>query len=211
MSGIVNKVKEVFQGESTHSNTVPEGTHGPHNTRIANAADPRIDSDLDSTGRSGATRVAGHGEYGSGAAYPADSAMSGSGMTGMDRGSRGTQGAYGTGPTVSAGGASTYDSNTSYGTTNLERQAPGSGATGITGTHGAPEGTYGPHSSRVANAADPRVDSDRDGRAAVGNAPGPAPNTAGPHRNDVLNKVDPRVDSDLDGSKTMGGNRTFQP
>ncbi len=81
----------------------------------------------------------------------------------------------------------------------------------MTGTHGAPAGTYGPHSSKVANAADPRIDSDRDGRAAVGNAPGPAPNTAGPHRNDVLNKVDPRVDSDLDGSKTMGGNRTFQP
>ncbi|KAK3380783.1 hypothetical protein B0H63DRAFT_378950, partial [Podospora didyma] len=27
----------------------------------------------------------------------------------------------------------------------------------------APEGTYGPHSSRLANAVDPRVDSDRDG------------------------------------------------
>ncbi|KAK1836414.1 hypothetical protein QBC39DRAFT_406991 [Podospora conica] len=31
------------------------------------------------------------------------------------------------------------------------------------GSAGAPEGTYGPHGSRVANAADPRVDSDRDG------------------------------------------------
>ncbi|SPQ23511.1 bb116bb2-ad7c-418d-999a-b643c8e1eb28 [Thermothielavioides terrestris] len=28
---------------------------------------------------------------------------------------------------------------------------------------GAPEGTYGPHKSRVANVLDPRVDSDRDG------------------------------------------------
>ncbi|KAK0617711.1 hypothetical protein B0T14DRAFT_435414 [Immersiella caudata] len=27
----------------------------------------------------------------------------------------------------------------------------------------APEGTYGPHNSRLANALDPRVDSDRDG------------------------------------------------
>jgi hypothetical protein len=61
----------------------------------------------------------------------------------------------------------------------------------------------------MANTVDPRVDSDRDGRGAVGNAPGPAPNTAGPHRNDILNKADPRVDSDLDNSRTVGGNKTF--
>lgn len=36
------------------------------------------------------------------------------------------------------------------------------------GAAGAPEGTYGPHSSRLANAMDPRVDSDRDGRAQAG-------------------------------------------
>jgi hypothetical protein len=33
---------------STHHNTssgVPEGTAGPHNSRVANAADPRVDSD----------------------------------------------------------------------------------------------------------------------------------------------------------------------
>ncbi|KAK0611274.1 hypothetical protein B0T14DRAFT_530071 [Immersiella caudata] len=35
---------------------------------------------------------------------------------------------------------------------------------------GAPEGTYGPHSSRMANALDPRVDSDRDGRGSMGTA-----------------------------------------
>ncbi len=32
----------------------------------------------------------------------------------------------------------------------------------------APEGTYGPHNSRLANALDPRVDSDRDGHPAHG-------------------------------------------
>lgn len=36
----------------------------------------------------------------------------------------------------------------------------------MSGGAGAPEGTYGPHGSRVANAADPRVDSDRDGHGA---------------------------------------------
>ncbi|PTB42481.1 hypothetical protein M441DRAFT_57224 [Trichoderma asperellum CBS 433.97] len=87
-----------------------------------------------------------------------------------------------------------------------------------------PEGTYGPHTSRVANAADPRVDSDADHRRRVGlgtgagsgaaarggvgagsggnsrpifppGVGGPAPTTAGPHRHDVLNKLDPTVDS----------------
>lgn len=42
----------------------------------------------------------------------------------------------------------------------------------MSGTTGAREGTYGPHSSRMANAADPRVDSDRDGRAAMHGAAG---------------------------------------
>ncbi|KAK8045717.1 hypothetical protein PG996_013781 [Apiospora saccharicola] len=48
------------------------------------------------------------------------------------------------------------------------------GTTGMTGTSGAPEGTHGTHNSRVANAADPRIDSDRDHRAAPGSyaAPG---------------------------------------
>lgn len=47
------------------------------------------------------------------------------------------------------------------------------GAHGTTATHGsdikgAPEGAYGPHGNRVTNAADPRVDSDRDGSKTVG-------------------------------------------
>ncbi|KAK0743829.1 hypothetical protein B0T18DRAFT_415998 [Schizothecium vesticola] len=94
---------------------------------------------------------------------------------------------------------------------------------GLMSGSGAPEGTYGPHGSRVANAADPRVDSDRDGRGAgygqqqagygqgvtqqsglgqqqghhLGGSvlPGPAPNTTGPHKSDIVNKLDPKVDS----------------
>ncbi|KAL2133220.1 hypothetical protein VTI74DRAFT_2729 [Chaetomium olivicolor] len=34
--------------------------------------------------------------------------------------------------------------------------------------YGAPKGTYGPHKSRIANALDPRVDSDRDGKPSHG-------------------------------------------
>ncbi|PBP15503.1 putative cell surface protein [Diplocarpon rosae] len=86
--------------------------------------------------------------------------------------------------------------------------------------------TIGPHESSLANKADPRVDSDLDGRgnrhgAATGGVfgasgshatagSGTAQNTAGPHNSDVLNSLDPRVDSDRDGSKTYGGNATHK-
>jgi hypothetical protein len=79
--------------------------------------------------------------------------------------------------------------------------------------------------SNLANKADPRVDSDLDGRgnrhgAATGGimgasgshatpGSGTAQNTAGPHNSDTLNKIDPRVDADRDGSYTIGGNKTF--
>lgn len=192
MSSIVNKVKEALHSDKheetgTHaSHNAPEGTHGPHGSRVANAADPRFDSDRDHR-----------------------AAPAGAGIAGTHAGTH-----------------------------------TGTHAGAHTGTHTGysdPEGTHGPHGSRVANAADPRFDSDRDHRAApggVGNAqfesgpgtshvgggpgashvggashlgggPGPAPNTAGPHKKDLMNKADPRVDSDLDASKTFGGNKTL--
>lgn len=43
-------------------------------------------------------------------------------------------------------------------------------ASNYTTGYNDPEGTHGPHSSRVANAVDPRVDSDRDHRGAPGAA-----------------------------------------
>jgi len=106
------------------------------------------------------------------------------------------------------------------------------GTTGYSGTHQT--GTAGslsnstnagPHNSNIANKADPRVDSDLDGRrnrhgAATGGimgaygshatpGSGTAQNTAGPHNSDTLNKIDPRVDADRDGSNTIGGNKTY--
>lgn len=46
-----------------------------------------------------------------------------------------------------------------------KKTAPDAPAKAATNTgYNAPEGTYGPHGSRIANALDPRVDSDRDGR-----------------------------------------------
>jgi len=94
--------------------------------------------------------------------------------------------------------------------------------TGLTGQYD----TAGPHSSNLANKADPRVDSDLDGSRNAGAAtygagahntgnsygnPGSGltgSNTgstnAGPHSSNLVNKVDPRVDSDLDGSRNAG-------
>ena len=96
----------------------------------------------------------------------------------------------------------------------------------------APTTSAGPHSSDLANKADPRVDSDFDGSRTTGNTgygsnvpsststgygsntPSgttsgygsniPSGSTAGPHNSNLANKADPRVDSDLDGPGTTG-------
>ncbi|KAJ4194508.1 hypothetical protein NW767_010012 [Fusarium falciforme] len=183
-------------GYSSRDTSLPEGTAGPHGSRIANAADPRVDSDRDGS------RTAGTGTYG---------------QTTVGGGIGGTTGTSGF-------------------------SSAGTGAHGPSGhSSGLPEGSTGPHNSRVANAADPRVDSDLDGSRKLGNrgagagttnygsstgthgtqgtslggaggayGTGPAPNTAGPHKSDMINKADPRVDSDLDGSKTVGRDKTFE-
>lgn len=84
----------------------------------------------------------------------------------------------------------------------------------------------GPHSSSLANRADPRVDSDLDGsRGLGGSATGtgsglsheptgaglrgtPDKSAAGPHSSSLANRADPRVDSHLDGSKGLGKSTT---
>uniref|UniRef100_A0A1D1YWT2 Uncharacterized protein n=1 Tax=Anthurium amnicola TaxID=1678845 RepID=A0A1D1YWT2_9ARAE len=202
---------------------VPEGTFGPHRSRAANAADPRVDSDLDSRGNqrqggafgtSTATTTGSQnireGEFGPHSSRVANAADP---RVDSDLDSRGNQ---------RQGGV--FNSST-------------------TGSQNVREGEFGPHSSRVANAADPRVDSDLDSTRRTGenqgfsstgtenfgstrnenfgstrtenfgtntSGPGPARNTAGPHSSDLANKLDPRVDSDLDNSKTIGGDKTFE-
>ncbi|KAK4244612.1 hypothetical protein C7999DRAFT_35039 [Corynascus novoguineensis] len=216
-------------GAAGYGTGTAEGTHGPHGSRVANAADPRVDSDLDNshTVGTGTGRTAGHGEYGSagygtgtaeGTHGPHSSRVANAADPRVDSdldNSRTLGSGTGTGRTAgTTTGATAFGAGTTggygSGTTGGYGSGAGSGATGMTGTHGAPAGTHGPHSSRIANAADPRVDSDRDGRGALGTGPGPASNTAGPHSSDMANKMDPRVDSDLDGSRTVGGNKTYQ-
>ncbi|KAL8809195.1 MAG: hypothetical protein Q9200_003624 [Gallowayella weberi] len=85
----------------------------------------------------------------------------------------------------------------------LVQSGSGYGSTGY-------DNTSGPHSSNLANKADPRIDSDRDGSRGFGSSTGTtggygsSNTTAGPHSSNLANKTDPRVDSDRDGSNRHG-------
>jgi hypothetical protein len=98
-------------------------------------------------------------------------------------------------------------------------------ATGSTATRrDAAEGISGPHNSRLANAGDPRIDSDNDGSRNLGAASNTrgtgttggfsgagtgvyntnGSTNAGPHSSNITNKLDPRIDSDRGGSRNLG-------
>lgn len=205
MSSIVNKIKEVI---NDHKHSDPEGTHGPHSNRVANAADPRVDSDRDGSHTVGSTTGA-TGQYSSSDNYtygssgnqfandgPApntagphqrdvlnkadprvDSDRDGSRTVGgSTTGTTGYTGTTGTTGYSSTTGTTGYPSTTGTTGTNFDGArggdtfgTTGAGTTGTTGTFNSlPEGTVGPHGSRLANAADPRVDSDLDGSRTVG-------------------------------------------
>lgn len=136
---------------------------------MANAADPRVDSDLD-----GSRTVGGNQSYGNQGGY------SGTGTTGGLTGSH-PHGSSNAGPHSSnmanaadprvdsdLDGSRTVGGNQGYG-----NQGGYSGTTGgLTGSHAHGSGNAGPHSSNMANQADPRVDSDLDGSRTVGSNQG---------------------------------------
>ncbi|KAI0390427.1 hypothetical protein F5Y17DRAFT_64016 [Xylariaceae sp. FL0594] len=167
MSNIINKVKEAVTGHHS-SSSEPEGTHGTHNSRAANAADPRIDSDRDHRA------APGNNEYTSGT-----SGLTGSHHTGTT-GTTGSSGLTGSHGTI---GTTGYDSaregphssnlaNKLDPTIDSDRSGKHLGNTAGDHHGSGAEGVHGPHSSRIANAADPRVDSDRDASRTVGNTHG---------------------------------------
>lgn len=233
--------------------------NGPHDSKIANKLDPRVDSDRDGSRNMGAASSTGSG-YNTGVtgSHGTHTGTTGSGLTGSSHTGSGPHQsslANKADPRVdSSTGSHTIGSNTYTGpnTRSSGNTASGPHQSGVantldprvdstTGAHtvgssthtGPNTGTYGssthtgyggstnagPHSSNMANKADPRVDSDRDGRSGLGSGhnaqthatagSGTAQNTAGPHNSDLLNKLDPRVDSDRDGSKTIGGDKTY--
>jgi len=253
MSGAINKVKDALHLNKDHTTTTgtthtmgtgtthntAEGVAGPHSSRAANAADPRIDSDLDNPRHPGAANTS-HTTAGTGVGRTGVGQSSTTG-TGVGHSSTTTAGPHSSNmlnkadPRVDSdldgsrnlGAAST---STTAGHTSGTGQYSGTHAGNTTGSHTGTTGgishstNAGPHNSNALNKADPRVDSDLDGRgnrhgASTGGilgasgshataGSGTAQNTAGPHNSDTLNKIDPRVDSDRDGSKTVGGNKT---
>ncbi|TLD25010.1 hypothetical protein PspLS_05576 [Pyricularia sp. CBS 133598] len=167
MSSIVNKVKDALHSDKHHETKT--GTHGPHDSKAANVADPRVDSDRDhranpasATGmNTHATNpsMAGHGNAhgATGTSGLGSTGTTGTGMTGS-HGTSGMTGSHGTSGMTGSHGTSGMTSSNNYGSSGL----------GSTGT----STNSGPHGSNMMNKADPRVDSDRDHRAAPGGMTG---------------------------------------
>ncbi|CVL11366.1 hypothetical protein FPRO06_05550 [Fusarium proliferatum] len=212
-------------GLGSHSSGLPEGTTGPHGSRLANAADPKVDSDLD-----GSRRVGGSNTYGQTATGTSGLSSHGAGAHG---GIGGTSAGYSTGPGNTAGPHSSDMANKLDPKVDSDldgsRRLGGSNTHGHQGGLGGSTGTYGQtttgtsgYSSHGAGAHGPTgthtgthtglggTGSTGTYGSTAGTGPGPAPKTAGPHSSDMANKLDPRVDSDLDGSKTVGQEKTFQ-
>ncbi|KAL9045808.1 MAG: hypothetical protein Q9214_001215 [Letrouitia sp. 1 TL-2023] len=202
------------------SNDPRSSNAGPHASNLANKADPRIDSDLDSSRNTTGVTTTG--------TSVTESGMTGSGSTSAGHHS-GIKGKFedlvhgGPHHTETANRLDPHVSGGGVGSGGLEHAS-------VTGQGSA---TAGPHSSNLANKADPRIDSNLDGsrntsargtfgglnssgtntgytdsHGTAGNAAGTTfdtttGTTAGPHSSDFTNKADPRVDSDRDGSRNM--------
>ena len=215
-------------------------TSGPHSSNLANKADPRVDSD-NSQIAGGTGLTGGNVSSGYGASGVPQSSTTGANLGSGQTGSSLTDRSYpiGSGPTSSTtagphssnlankadprvdsdldgSGAGHTGGTAAIGTTTTARSFPLGipSTTGGTSTNTGYGGstTSGPHSSNVANKADPRVDSDNSRLGGSGGGSGltgtstetgyGGSTTSGPHSSNVANKADPRVDSD---SSRIGG------
>jgi len=218
---VLHKDKDTTHTTGAHStgahgttgNTYGSDPTGPHDSRMANKADPRVDSDqYGSAGNYGnTTHSTGHttGGYGSDPTGPHDSRMANKADPRVDSDQYGSAGNY---------GSTTHSTGLGH-------------STGHSTTGGYGSDPTGPHDSRMANKADPRVDSDQYGSAGnygstnqgstqhsasmgVGYGAGHSnpgaygSDPTGPHDNRTANKLDPRVDSDKYGSAGNYGNTT---
>jgi len=181
MSNIIKKAEEALTGH--HNDSAGGSNNGPHNSKLANKLDPRVDSDRDNRARH---------EVMGGTAGPHSSNVANNQI--------GTTGAHG-------GSIDPYNPNVvdprvdSVGADNLTRHpGPRGGAYGPTGVSSTTTNA-GPHGSNLANKIDPRVDSDIDNRARHQDMGG----AAGPHGSNIANKIDPRVDSDRDNRAAQFG------
>jgi hypothetical protein len=108
-------------------------------------------------------------------------------------------------------GSYTVGTGNTYGSNTGTHGMAGMTGTSGTGTYGhTTSGGHGPHSSGMANRADPFVDStsgttSHTHTGGMGTGTGYSGSTStGPHSSNIANKMDPRVDSDRDGSYTVG-------
>ncbi|KAL6866226.1 hypothetical protein ACO1O0_002333 [Amphichorda felina] len=156
---------------TTGTSGVSEGAFGPHSTRAANAADPRIDSDLDNSRNMGAARTGDHTTGTSG--YGSTTAPSGYGSTTAPSGYGSTTTGTTTGhPTSTTGHTTGHTTGTTGHTAGHTTGTTGHTTGHSTGpdsvTTGPAPHTAGPHKSDMANKLDPRVDSNLDGSKTVG-------------------------------------------
>lgn len=194
---------------------------GPHDSNLANKADPRVDSDRDHSRNLGAiphgTATTGvHGSATESSSFGNTGIPSSHGANPHGSVSIGYNGSTAGTPSFgNTGIASTHGSSHVGGTTDVAgthgtygtHNTHGTTGTGLAGSHGTH--TTGTHTGTTSTTGTHGTHGTHDTLAShTGSGPGPAPKTAGPHKSDMLNKMDPRVDSNLDGSKTVGGNKT---
>ncbi|KAK0624915.1 hypothetical protein B0T17DRAFT_492221 [Bombardia bombarda] len=137
-------------GESPVSGPAPT-TAGHHKHDVLNKLDPRVDSTKDQRPMAAAEAPAGtYGPHKSRLANTLDPRVDSDGSSANRHHNTGAA------ATGYGAGASTMGGNHNQGMGMGNSTMHGGGNSGV------PEGTYGPHSSRMANAMDPRVDSDMD-------------------------------------------------
>ncbi|KAH7326146.1 hypothetical protein B0I35DRAFT_405433 [Stachybotrys elegans] len=192
MSSIVHKVKDAI---TPNKASAPEGSHGPHASRVGNAADPRIDSDRDGRAAHTTTTGAHDGTYTSGDNYTYGGNTS-SGLTGSHT--------TGTGPVHNSNAANKLDPRTNTGTgTGLTGNTHTTGTSGLN-NHSTTHGTAPVHNSNAANKLDPRVPTDTStgltgnthttGTSGL-NSHSTTHGTGPVHNSNTMNKLDPRTGS----------------
>jgi len=191
---------------------------GPHTSNIANKVDPRVDNSFKGTaGTAGTTGTTGIGGAGAGGVSSAAPYQNTTNTHSTNAGPHTSNIANKVDPRVDNSFKRTTGTT---GTTGIG----GAGAGGVsstvphqnTTTHGRPSEydntrstNAGPHTSNIANQADPRVDTTLGQSGTTGVASGgysnPHSANTGLHGSNVANTTDPRVDSNRNNYGTTGG------
>jgi hypothetical protein len=221
MASTIDKVKHALHLDksATHTHTTgttgtsgtAEGVHGPHGSRVANAADPRVDSDRDGSHNIGSNNT--YGNNGTGLGHSTHTTGTGVGHSGATTGTGIGHSTHTTGTGVGHTGA-TSGYNTTAGPHSsdmankldprVDSDRDGSANLGAAhNTHNTTSGLGNPGTYSGTHAGN------HTGHAHTGTAGGISHSTnAGPHNSNLLNKADPTVDSDLDGRGNRHGAHT---